>query len=124
LRTKLEDYYIHLKSGSILPYQEAQQSKVKTTKDLINVRTDLYVLPSNDIIPTKGHAHGFIYLDDGITVNQKVARFDFNVYMGTETVQFNFIKTRNGERKNSGEEQIGHIRILWASKYGLDKIQF
>jgi len=68
LRTNLEDYYIHIKSGSILPYQEAQNNKVKTTKNLIDIYTDLIILPSNDIMPSKGNAAGFVYLDDGITV--------------------------------------------------------
>lgn len=47
LRTKLEDYYLHLREGSILPYQEAQINKAKNTKDIENIYTDLYILPAN-----------------------------------------------------------------------------
>ena len=66
LRTQLEDYYIHLRSGSVLPYQEAEIKKVQDTKQLADLPIDLYVLPHNKPQPVVMNAAGYIYLDDGI----------------------------------------------------------
>ena len=113
-----------MKSGSILPYQEAQINKVQTTKNLIDLYTDLIILPSSDVQASKGNAAGFIYLDDGITVAQPVARFDFSLFLGSETIDINIKATRSGVKKNTKEEQIGVIKVMWASNFGLDKIDF
>ena len=42
--TGLEDYYIHLRGGYIVPYQDATKNNVLKTKDLEKYPTDIYVL--------------------------------------------------------------------------------
>ena len=102
MSTNLEDYYLHLREGSVLPYQEAKNKKVDNTKDLENVYTDLYILPSNTTLqPAKGCASGFVYFDDGVSHVQQVARFDISVFAGTDTLDINIVTTRNGTRTNS-----------------------
>ena len=72
--TGLEDYYIHLRGGYIVPYQDATKNGVLKTKDLEKYPTDLYVLTD-----ATGSAKGSLFFDDGVSVTSPTnsAKFDF-----------------------------------------------
>jgi hypothetical protein len=63
LNTGLEDYYIHLRGGYILPFQDATANNVLKTNDLKQHPTDLIVLQDD-----AGAANGALFFDDGIHV--------------------------------------------------------
>jgi alpha-glucosidase (family GH31 glycosyl hydrolase) len=48
LDSNIEAYYIHLRNGYVLPYQDAQKNMVRKTKDLEKYPTDLWILPLSD----------------------------------------------------------------------------
>mmetsp|Transcript_29346 Transcript_29346/g.44219 ORF Transcript_29346/g.44219 Transcript_29346/m.44219 type:complete len:311 (+) Transcript_29346:4548-5480(+) len=78
LRTKMEDYYVHLRNGYIVPMQNQSINNAQNTKDQFDQRMDLYMIPNaaNAKVSTTytsdvdAAAMGFIYFDDGVTFEQ------------------------------------------------------
>lgn len=72
----LSDYQVHLRSGHIIPMQNATALKVNTTDDLRKHRVDLHIHPENrTTTPAKAMVYGAsgVYVnDDGVTVAEKV----------------------------------------------------
>jgi len=128
----LTDYYIHLREGFILPFQNTTKVPVLKTSDLLNVPVDLIFLPlitnaklSTHAAPNQiAAAVGYIYYDDGVSNNGKAARFDINLILGLSMNIANITvnQTQFGyDFDNTLDEMVSSITILGASRVGLDK---
>jgi hypothetical protein len=133
LNTNLEDYYIHLRNGYILPFQDAQKNKVKKTKDLETFATDLYVLPVTDNTPmtlsatVNAVARGYLIFDDGVSpLPNPHANFEFYMVKNADgkTFQLTFANTGDMTKPatSAAHENLGNINILWAPKSGVSAI--
>ena len=61
-------------------------------------------------------------MDDGVSLESEVAKFEFTVAAGTETFDFTIKQTRPAKRREVKEETIGVIKVFWASHFGYDKL--
>ena len=121
-RTHLEDYYIHLRNGYIVPIQA--NTGVMTTKNLLDQAIFLYMLPDSansqrvtNFGTINAAAYGFIYYDDGLTLDQKVGRFDFYLVLnGDNSATMKVSQVKEGVRRNNAEENISQLLILQASQ--------
>lgn len=144
LVTTLESYYIHLRNGYVLPYQnvnalEGTDKKVRRTGDLEKIPTDLYILPvQNNVDMTLSKtvsavARGYLFFDDGISVidqqdkTNPYAKFEFYMIKGQDGKTFSITINNVGLLKKSAtpkaHERLGQIKILWSSKSGVSNIK-
>lgn len=47
LKSGIEDYYVHIKSGSIIPWEDTNANQVMTTRDLENLPTSLLIFTNS-----------------------------------------------------------------------------
>jgi len=90
----MEDYYVHLRDGFIIPVQNATVYKTNRTHDQLFQYTDLIIMPnaSNGVNVTainstmNASAVGFIYFDDGVTYEKDVQRIEmYYKYVDADT---------------------------------------
>jgi hypothetical protein len=97
---------------------------INTTKNLFDIPTDLYIyaLPTTTVLDTSvrgesATARGYMYMDDGISVNDtSLARFDIFMHLtsdstGNLTINHDIM----GVRRNYTEENLGKIHYYRAS---------
>lgn len=90
LRSHMEDYYLHLRNGYIVPNQNASVHGTNRTKDQLNQYTDLLILPNAANADTvlrnqskvSAAAFGYIYLDDGVSLVNNYTVIDFTYMFG------------------------------------------
>lgn len=90
LRSHMEDYYLHMRNGYIIPTQNASVHGTNRTPDQLNQYTDLLILPNasnqNTVLRNQfkvvSAASGFIYLDDGVSLKNNVSITDFVYQFG------------------------------------------
>ena len=70
------------------------------------------------------NAAGYIYLNDGISTEADSPKFEFLVTLGDESGDLTIKQTNPGQRRNVKEEEIGVVKIFWASHFKLDIVQF
>lgn len=90
LRSHMEDYYVHLREGSILPIQNATEHKTQRTHDQLQQMTDMIILPKN-VTYNEPAANGVVYFDDGVSYEKKIRKTEM-VYTvaNSSEVQINF----------------------------------
>ena len=133
LPSGLEDYYVHMRSGFVIPHADVVKNKVRTTQDLENLPTDIVVFAdainsaksTPTLVNVQATAIGTIYLDDGVSYDDK-ARFDiYSQNGGDKTFTFNVspVASMVGKVRGKAQEKVGLITFLAASKSdGMDKI--
>ena len=131
--TTLESYYIHLRNGYIVPYQDAPGHKVRKTLDLTTFGTDFYALPLDPVSTPKSTALalGHLYFDDGVSVIADDAsnykRFDIALTQSDDKKTMTFVVVPSGNMKQPdplpADHSVGTIYVLWASKSGLSSIK-
>jgi hypothetical protein len=123
----MEDYYLHLRNGYIVPNQNASVHGTNRTADQLNQYTDLLILPNAANADTvirnqstvSAAAFGFIYLDDGVSLENNYTVIDFTYTFGgsgtgaseTEAV-ITFDTTGNYTNPLAINEMCGNITIF------------
>mmetsp|Transcript_30773 Transcript_30773/g.30265 ORF Transcript_30773/g.30265 Transcript_30773/m.30265 type:complete len:324 (+) Transcript_30773:586-1557(+) len=128
LPSTLLDYQLHLRAGYILPMQDA--SSVLQSYDLQALNTNFYLIPdtantdkSTSLSSMNAAASGYIYYDDGVTLDVLPTRFDLYFTLGDETTPAVFTVNQvlsDYPAQDLKQEQIGTIMIMLASQSGLD----
>jgi len=125
----MEDYYVHLRNGYIVPTQNATEHNTMRTKEQLDQYTDLFILPnaSNSAEAqllnktVSAAAVGFLYFDDGVSYAKNLSIFDFYYQYGgsgtgrEETVATIFFEqSGNGYKDANGaaNEKIGTITVF------------
>jgi alpha-glucosidase (family GH31 glycosyl hydrolase) len=120
IETSWNHTIVHMREGSIIPYQVIDYKTIKTTKDLIDRPISIIIFPN-----TKGFAEGFLYIDkDGDN------RLDFQ----SKNYEYYQMRFKNGILTNikvegekakgidTGNKIIQEFIILGASEYNNQKI--
>jgi len=84
LRSHMEDYYVHMREGFVVPIQNATVYKTNRTHDQLFQYTDLIVMGNksdagyvvNIDTGMKAAAIGFLYFDDGVSFAKNVTRVE------------------------------------------------
>jgi alpha-glucosidase (family GH31 glycosyl hydrolase) len=117
LTTDLTEYYIHIRQGYLIPFQNGTLNHVFTTKDLTKLSTDLIMYPAtaNSQMVLNGTevtaaAIGYIFYDDGVTLAQTPTRF--NIYLSisaTNSATITVSTDSKGKQFNTPDETLGTI---------------
>jgi len=89
----MEDYYVHMRDGFIIPVQNATEYKTNRTHDQLFQYTDLIIMPNatnradvksvDEVMDAS--AVGFMYFDDGVKYEKNVTRVEmFYKYVDSE----------------------------------------
>lgn len=132
LDSGIADYQVHIRGGSIIPYQNALALKVTKSQDLVAAPTELLVLTNQinsplEVTPSVYHAQavGLVYLDDG-TSARDIGRYDISAILNddkTFTVQFTTINPLNNQASAGKASTVSAITFLWASTTGYKDIK-
>lgn len=128
LRSHMEDYYLHLRNGYIVPTQNASVHDTMRTPDQLNQYTDLLILPNasngesllRNMTTVTAAASGFIYLDDGVSLKKNVTTVDFYYQFGgsgtgASETEANIIFDTSGDGYSNPlaiNEMLGNITIF------------
>lgn len=122
-RSHMEDYYVHMRNGYIIPLQNATEYKTNNTKDQYNQPHDLFIIPNktnmagkSGYISGQAAAMGYIYFDDGISYVKNISRHDFwfayNETNADTVASLNFSESVGDYKNMTAAEQIGNITIF------------
>ena len=135
--TKLDSYWIHLRNGYMVPYQDATLNKVRKTLDLETHFTDFYALPLSDNTPmtlsktVNAVARGYLIFDDGVSMintdANPYAKFEFFMVASADKKTFSIQVANVGKLQKSAtpkdHEYLGDVYVLWADKSGVAAIK-
>ena len=125
----MEDYYVHMRDGFIIPVQNATAQATRRTHDQLFQYTDLIIMPNasnhQDVtaidVTMNASATGFVYFDDGVKFEKDVQRVEmFYKFVDSDTgasatkaqIIFNTTGTYANADKNVTNQQLGTITIL------------
>eukprot|EP00826_Nyctotherus_ovalis_P046921 TRINITY_DN5341_c0_g2_i2.p1 TRINITY_DN5341_c0_g2~~TRINITY_DN5341_c0_g2_i2.p1 ORF type:complete len:897 (+),score=249.47 TRINITY_DN5341_c0_g2_i2:103-2793(+) len=103
--------HMHIKGGSIIPYQETEEAKILRAVDLLEMPIDLIIALTSKPNPQSA---GTLIVEDGITAGLKEKKLykQYNILCSAAGgIEISFSKLSTGYVKKFANEQVSRIRL-------------